>query len=142
MKPFSILAIALVAMSQSFAGIVGWLSSEPRDWKFVQSVGGIAIDPVIRMNGKPMLPVTCDVSGTTIVTCRPTMMNSGIVIRKFEVKHTGRDITIRVVTSLLEGTKASRKNHVDLSGIKKGVYQVYYETPGDPEKRLGVVEIE
>jgi hypothetical protein len=142
MKKVSLIALLLVcSIVASYAGLAGWITAEPRDWKFIQSAGGIDIDPVIHEAGKSLLPVTCDVSGLSIVTCRPTTMNSGLVLRKFEVKAVGKAITIRAVTSVPEGERVSKTNYIDLSRIKPGAYDVYYETAGDPQKRLGAIEI-
>lgn len=142
MKKLPLIAVFLVCLGlRSQAGVFGWLTAEPRDWNFIQSVGGIAIDPVTQRAGKPMLPVTCDVSGLTAVTCRPTTMNSGLVLRTFDVKHAGKDITIRAVTSVPEGKTVSQTNYIDLSKIRPGTYDVYYETAGDSGKRLGTIEI-
>ena len=141
MKYLSATVAFLFFASQSYAGIIGWLTSEPRDWQFIQSVGGIDIDPVIQKSGKPMLPVTFDVSGLSTVTCKPTTMNSGLVFYKFDVKHSDGNITIRVVTSVPDTTKDTLIHYLDLSEIRKGAYQVYYETAGDSEKRLGAIEI-
>jgi len=50
----------------------------------------------------------------------------------------GTQIVIRIFTQLVEkGSDAARTHFVELSGIAPGSYEVYYESAGDPAKRLG-----
>jgi hypothetical protein len=69
-------------------------------------------------------------------------MNSGLAVRKIELKRHGAQIAIRVVTQVVEkGSDCGLMHYGDLAGIPTGSYEVYYENPGDPVKWLGKIEI-
>jgi len=121
---------------------MGWLTSEGRDWHFVQQTGGIRIGVPIDRDGKNVLPVEYDVSGLTTVTRKPTTMNSGLAVRKIEVKKKDKQIVLRLFTQLVEKSSITGSQHfIDLSGITAGSYEVFYEIAGDQEKLLGQIEI-
>ena len=124
------------------ASVIGWLTSDAQDWDFVQKTGGIRISNPIKKDGKIVLPVEYDVSGLTAVTQKPTLMNSGMTVRKIELKRKGTQIIIRVVTQVAEkGTHAGPVHYADLDDLPPGKYQVYYGTAGDAGKNLGEIEI-
>ena len=52
--------------------------AEPQSWSFVESVGGIAVDPPVRADHTWVLPVRSDVSGLKSITTKPTIINSGM----------------------------------------------------------------
>jgi hypothetical protein len=132
--------IMLVATSRG--GIVGWLTSDTRDWSFVQQTGGIRIAAPIEKEGRKVLPVEYYVQGTVAITCQPTLMNSGLAVKKIELKSQGAQIVIRVVTQVVEeGSDVGRVHYGNLSGFPAGSYDVFYETAGDATKRLGKIEI-
>lgn len=82
------------------------------------------------------------VSGLTTVTQKPTLMNSGLTVRKIDLKRNGTQIIIRVVTQVAEkGTHAGPILYADIDSLPPGKYQVYYETGGDTGKKLGEIEI-
>ncbi len=142
MKTLLTLIIALPFSTCASAGIVGLLTSETRGWQFIQQTGGMRIGVPIEKDGKKMLPIEYDVSGLTTVTCKPTTMNSGLAVRRIQAATKDGKIVIRVVTQVVEKTSISGPKHLsDLSGIPRGSYDVYYEIAGDPEKRLGRIEI-
>jgi len=135
MKKLLIL-IALLAISMtSQAGIVGWLSSEARNWAFIQKNGGIQIAAPFEKDGKRILPVTCYI----------VKYNSGLIVRRVEVKRRDLQIAIRIITSLVEKGNVSSAsgfvNYADITDIPLGKYDVYYEHFGDSKKFLGAIEI-
>lgn len=142
MKAFLSIFMALMLASVSQASLLGWLTSETRDWQFVVATGGIRIGSPIEKDGKRLLPVEYDASGLTTVTCKPTTMNSGVAVRKITVAREGKAIVLKVVTQIAEKTNATGSRHyADLSGIPPGTYEVFYGMAGDSEKRLGQIEI-
>jgi len=133
---------ALSFAASASAGIAGWLTSEARDWQFVQQTGGLRIGAPIGKDGRKLLPIDYDVSGLTTVTCKPTAVNSGLAVRRIEAAGKNGKIVIRMFTQVVEKGRVSGPKHfADLSGIPRGSYDVYYEIPGDPQKRLERVEI-
>lgn len=115
--------------------MVGWLSSEARDWAFIQKNGGIQISAPIEKDGKRVLPVTCYIA----------KYNSGLVVRGIEVKRKDSQIAIRIFTSLPEKGSALNTSgfvtYADIADIPLGKYDIYYEHFGDSNKFLGVIEI-
>lgn len=142
MKILLIFLAVITLPTQSHAGILGWFTSEGRDWQFVQQTGGMRLGEPIEKGGKKMLPVEYDVSGLTTVTRKPTTMNSGLAVRKIKAKTQGNQLVLRIFTQLVEKSSVTGAHHfVDLTGIPAGSYDVYYETAGDKEKLLGRIEI-
>ena len=134
--------VLLLMAATAHAGVVGWLTSDARDWDFVRKTGGIRISQPVLIDGKRLLPVEYDVSGLTTVTEKPTLMNSGLAVRKIEIRQDGAQIVIRVVTQAVEkGALTGPGHYADLTGIPAGSYRVYYENAGDAAKDLGTIEI-
>lgn len=140
----NLIIFALLAMSTSLnAGVLGWSTSTVRDWDFIQRTGGIRIAAPVRKEGQTLLPVTYDVSGLTTVTHRPTLVNSGLAVRKIEARHSGEQILIRVVTQVFaQGAEVGPTHYADLSGIPAGKYQVWYETDGAGRTKLGEIDLQ
>ena len=89
-----------------------------------------------------MLPVEYDISGLTTVTTTPTLMNSGMVIRRIDVNVTGQDVILKVVSQAPRKGKIPGPLHlITLPKMSSGIYDVYYETKGDSQKYLGKIEI-
>ena len=131
MKQLLLLLVSLALTSATQAGIVGWFTSEARDWQFVQKSGGIRIAAPVEKAGKMVLPVEYWPEG-----------NSDLAVRKIELKQKGAQIVLRVFTQLVEkGSDTARTHYVDLSGVAPGPHEVYFETAGDPAKLLGRIEI-
>jgi hypothetical protein len=142
MKSLALIFTILALAAPANAGIIGWFTSDTRDWDFVQKTGGIRISAPIQKDGKIFLPVEYCVQGLVAITCKPTLLNSGLAIRKIDLKKKDDQLVIRVVTQLVEkGSDTAQIHYVDLSDIHSGSYEVYYETAGDPRKYLGKVEI-
>ncbi len=137
-----LIPIAVTLTTAAQGGIVGWLTSDTRTWSFVQQTGGIRIGVPIEKEGRKVLPVEYYVQGIVAITCQPTLMNSGLAVRKIELKKQGAQIVIRVVTQLVEkDSDVGRIHYGDLSDIPKGSYEVFYETAGDTAKSLGTITI-
>jgi hypothetical protein len=131
MKTLLAIVLSAVLAATAHAGIAGWFTSEVRDWQFIQQTGGIHISAPIEKDGKKVLPVDYQ-----------PRFNSGLAVRKIDLKNRGTQIVIRVVTQVAEkGSDTAEVHYVDLSGMPTGIYEVYYETAGDPAKLLGRIEI-
>jgi len=126
-----ILLIAVMFAPMAHAGVAGWLTSEARDWQFIQKSGGVKIGAPLEKSGRTVLPVGYWPEG-----------NSGLAVRKVELKRSGSQIVIRIYTQVAEkGSDTGRVHYGDLAGIPAGRYAVYYETAGDSAKRLGEIVI-
>jgi hypothetical protein len=135
-------ALFVVLAAASHAGLIGWMTSRPQNWKSVQEAGGIRIGAPTEKDGRKVLPVEYDISGLTAVTRKPTVINSGLVVRKIELKRQGAQIILRVVSQLVEEhPKTAKVHYADLSEIPAGTYEVYYEDARDPAKQLGRIEV-
>jgi len=135
MKKLLILIALLIITTASEAGIVGLLSSEARDWDFIQKNGGVQIAAPIEKDGKRLLPVTCYIA----------KYNSGLIVRRIEIKQKGSQIAIRIFTSLPEKDSGSNTSgfvsYADITDIPLGHYDVFYEHFGDKAKFIGSMEI-
>lgn len=124
------------------SGIVCWLSATHRPWDFIQRVGGIEIRQPVYQGQRLVLPVNCNVSGLKRITCPPTQLNSGLVIRSVSAESSGSDIWISVVTCLPDSGRAAGGIHyADLSGLRPGSYHVYYGDPPDRAHPVGAVVV-
>jgi hypothetical protein len=131
-----VMLIALAVLNPCDAGIPGWLTAEKRDWKFIQSVGGMKVSLE-----KRQLLVSCDVSGLKTVTIKPTMVNSGIGVREIKCSRADGNIQITVVTSVIEKGMKSACGSVDLSAYPAGPYNVVYLDPDGTTHALGKIEL-
>lgn len=126
-----VVLLALLGAATAEAGLVGWFSSTPRDWAFIQQSGGIRIDAPIERDGKVVMPVHYWPEG-----------NSGLAVRRITLARKGSQLAIRVVTQVVEkGSDTGQVHFVDLSSVPAGTYEVYYGTAGDPAERLGTVVV-
>ena len=89
MKVLLVLLVSLTVASAGHAGIVGWLTSEARDWQFIQKSGGIRINTPLEKEGRSVLPIEYWPEG-----------NSGLAVRKIKLKKKGAQLVIRVVTQV------------------------------------------
>ncbi|MCM0084541.1 hypothetical protein L4X63_23485 [Geomonas sp. Red32] len=129
-------------MTTAHAGVMGWFTSEVRDWEFIQKTGGLRVLAPVKREGKLLLPVEYDVSGLTTITTKPIMMNSGQSVRKIDCKREGTAILIVVKTQIAEkGVSAEPLHYADLDGAPPGTYKVFYGAPYVPADGLGVIEI-
>jgi len=126
--------VALLITSCSFV-------AEPRDWAFVQSVGGIAVDQPSKKDNGWVLPVRADVSGTRSITVKPSTLNSLLACTSVRVSIEGKAIYVTVKTGLTRSDLSSVCPSPNLGGIEPGSYAVLYREPGGKTFPLGKVAI-
>src|SRR6266446_7048142 len=102
------------------------LFSEARDWKWMEAVGGVRIDPPYEAGGKLMLPVACDVSGLQTITRKPTAMNSALIVHKISVEREGEALFLQVHTTLTDKKRNALCQPVELRDLPPGEYTVFY----------------
>ena len=140
-----LVALALIALvtTSGHAGLIGLLTSKHVDWAFIESVGGMKV----ALASDRSLVVSCDVSGTKAITAKPTMINSGIGVRKLKCSRAGSTIRLSVVTSVVEKGMTSECGSVDLSSFSAGAYTVVYLNPDGSSQmvyhgNMGLVQTE
>jgi hypothetical protein len=142
MKALISVFLGLLLTASSYAGIFGWFTSQTQDWSFIQKTGGIRISSPIEKEGRKVLPVEYCVQGTVAITCQPTLVNSGMAVRKIVVKRSEARLVVCVVTQVIsKDGDTGRLHYGDISRVPAGSYEVYYEPAGDPVKFLGHIEI-
>ena len=149
MKRLILSASALVlfwsAATPSSAGVLDWFFPKNADWNFIRATGGLAILNPQVSDGKVVLPVLYDASGTTAVTCRPTRVASGLVVDSVKVVRDGPNLVLRLKTCMRKDVGstegAGRVHYADLSGIPKGTYPIFYGRANDPAAALGQIQI-
>jgi hypothetical protein len=113
-------------------------STEQKDWKFIQDVGGMSIGKPYRTEKGIMLPVNCDVSGLKTITVKPKIMNSGLSIKEIKVERTNKVISLALVTSV--GGNASC-NDLFLGNLPSGEYSIVYKEPNGSFVQITETEI-
>lgn len=137
MKNLAYMLVAFfVCLTTCDAGMAGWLSQEPRDWTFIESVGGMKVTLANKR-----LAVDCDVSGTRRITNKPTIVNSGIGVRKLKWTRAGLAIRLSVVTSIFEKGMSSSCGSLDISKVPSGSYSVEYLDPDGTTHPLGMITL-
>jgi len=141
MKPLVIAAVTvLLAGGTASVGAADIFYGQP--WKFMETVGGIAIGTPSRTpQGTVYLPVLCDVSGLTAITKKPASINSALVVTGIDSRIEGRNILITVGTGLPSETTTSNCTGVDLGDIPAGDYQVFYYNSENDRHLLGEVNV-
>ena len=121
--------------------LVSFTARSSRDWQFVQSVGGIALGtPQRAPGGEVLLPIRCDVSGTTTITVRPTAISSALVCEPPIVRIRSSTVFLTIRT-----TFANRRNRdarcppADLGALPAGNYSVIYLSPDGSQHPLGSI---
>jgi hypothetical protein len=116
-----------------------WAGAE--NWKFVQSVGGMALGkPALDRPGW-VLPVGTNVSGLETVSVKPAAMNSALVCERVDVAIEQRNIYLTVVSGLTRAGASPRCPPAELGRIDGGSYRVFYRGPGDTPVPLGDISI-
>jgi len=117
------------------------LTSEYRDWTFIQQVGGLTAGEAQKMeNGTYRLPILCDVSGREI-TSKPTTANSGLIVRETGFSIHKNSIQIWIKTCLADGKHNAFAPDVLLKNIPSGTYQVQYRNRDGSTVNLRAIEI-
>lgn len=104
----------------------------------MQSVGGIAIGAPFEGDAIWELPVSCDVSGKSEFTVKPTTINSGLGVDGVRVRVVKHEIWLTVVTR--PSGNASCPS-VKLGGLSHGKYLVMYRGPDGRKQQVGEVTI-
>ena len=146
-KPFilatmMVLGVAILATSCSTA--VGIVTSDHRDWKFIQDVGGIRVgDPIPATGDIWNLPVECDVSGLTEITTKPTGINSALVVKDIKSQTRQDKILIWVVVCVVTDkyTEPHWTKSIRLKGVKEGKYSVQYRNPDGSTVDIRSIEL-
>jgi hypothetical protein len=126
----------LVCGGSANAGLGYWYYGE--SWKFMESVGGVAIgSPSRNQQGNVYLPVRCDVSGLTEITKKPTAINSALTVNSIKKKVKEQKIYISVKTGLTSKNDSCMCSGVDLGDIPAGKYDVFYYGSDREEHSLG-----
>jgi hypothetical protein len=142
MKSFVVTVALFLAPLHLCASMLGWFTSQARDWRFIQATGGIRIGVPIERDGQRVLPVEYDVTGLRGVTCKPTSLNSGLAVRKIETRRAGTQIIIRVYTQTVEkSSPLGPIYYADIGDIPGGTYEVFYESADTQGKSLGRIEL-
>lgn len=133
----TLLAITAIITISCRSNIVASLSSETRDWGFVQSVGGMAVS----MTDPVTLDVDADVSGLRAVTVKPTIINSALAVRRLDHRIEGNTIYLTLVTGLIDKGMSTSCGSIDLSDTPPGRYTVTYLDPDGTTHHIGEVTV-
>ncbi|MFZ9936712.1 MAG: hypothetical protein ACO3JG_06590 [Luteolibacter sp.] len=128
--------ILLSATTFAFSDVAGFFTKETKDWRFVQSVGGMKVS----IKDTELL-VECDVSGTKKVTVKPTMVNSALGVRKLKHERDGNTIRLTLVTSVIGKGITTSPKPIDLSGYPDGDYSIEYLDPDGTKHALGKITL-
>ena len=137
-----VLGAAILVTACSTA--VGFVTSDHRDWKFIQDVGGIRIgDPIPATGDIWNLTVECDVSGLTEITTKPTGINSALVVK--DIKSITRQDKIHIWVVVCVATDKYTESHwaksISLKGVKEGKYTVQYLNPDGSTVGIRSIEL-
>jgi hypothetical protein len=121
-KPFLVVSILMLTSC-------GAALSERRDWRFVQAVGGMAVEQPVRDSRGWALPVRINVSGTRAITVEPTLLNSALACDSVQAVIDGRIIYLTVVTRLVDEGSTAVCPAARLGQQQPGVYSVMYRSP-------------
>ena len=103
------------------------VTSEPRDWTFIQQVGGLTVGaPQRQDHGTYRLPIRCDVSGLQAITVKPTLLNSALAVRETRAAVRGQTIQLWIVTCAVDAHHGPAAPDVILKNILPSRYQVVY----------------
>jgi len=105
--------------------------AEPRDWAFVQSVGGVALSKPTKTDGAWALPVRSNLTGLEAITNAPTVINSALVCAKAEAQIHFKEIFITISSDIPNGKFTASCPPAPLGAIAPGQYRVYYHGPRD-----------
>lgn len=137
-RSVNLLVVAAVALGCGMEVV----TSEQRDWSFIQSVGGLAVgEPQKLDNGSYRLPIRCDVSGLQTITIKPTTLNSALGVRETGCAVRGQTIQLWITTCVVDAKHSSAAPDVVLKNIPSGKYQVQYRNRDDTVVNLREIEI-
>lgn len=114
------------------------ICSEPKDWAFVQSVGGIALGAASVSEGKWSLAVRANVAGEEI-TVKPTQANSALICESTTAVVQSNSIYLTINTGLVREGYSASCPAANLGKVKEGNYQVFYKSPSGELQKLGEI---
>ena len=115
--------------------------AESRNWEFVQSVGGIAVEQPTKSTDGWLLPVQADVSGLRAITVTPTLLNSALSCKSVRASIEGQVIYITVVTGVAGRDRTSICPPANLQEIRPGAYSVLYRGPNGKVVQLSKIVV-
>ena len=136
MMKYMITIISMLTVTAAFSSVSGFLTQESRSWDFIQAVGGMKVQVQ-----DDSLHVDCNVSGLKQVTQKPTLINSGIGVRKLKHKRDGNVIFLTVVTSVIKKGMKTSPEPIDLSNYPAGEYSVQYLDPDGAKHVIGKITV-
>lgn len=132
------LAMGAVALGCGMA----MLTSEQRDWAFIQSVGGLAVgEPQRLADGNYRLPINCDVSGLKQITIKPTTLNSALAVRETGCAVRGQTIQLWIKTCVMDARHSPAAPDMVLKNVPAGRYQVQYRSRDGSVVNLHEIEL-
>ena len=146
MKTLSILTLSFVILFTSmsaYAGIIDFSTSSHVNWKFIQSVGGMAVGEPREINKNEwFLPVECNIAGTREITIKPTAINSGLALKELKFKIKNHKIQLWVVTcSVTKKYNSGEATGVTFKNITAGQYQVEYLSSDGSTVPIAIIDI-
>lgn len=115
------------------------ICSEPRDWAFIQSVGGIALGSASVSEGEWSLAVRANVSGVEKITVKPTILNSALICESITASVQGGTIYLTINSGLARDGYSASCPAAHLGQAKEGSYQVFYKSSNGETQRLGEI---
>ncbi len=115
------------------------ICSEPKDWAFVQSVGGIALGATSVIDEQWSLDVRANVSGLEEVTVKPTLLNSALICESTTASVQSNDIYLTINSGLVREGYSASCPAAKLGRVNQGSYQIFYKSPNGESQRLGEI---
>lgn len=135
---FTVLLLVLVVGCDT---VISRATIQRCDYQTIQSFGGIAVGrPRLDSRKHVIVPIHCDVSGTSTITCRPTRFESTLACAKPDVSVKGDTIRITVRTCIVGGDLSSKCPDIDLGRLRNDTYLVVYRDPDGHEHPIGAVQ--
>lgn len=120
-----------------------FLNRQPRDWDFIQKVGGIKTGIPLETEDGLYLPVLCNVSGLDSITTKPTLGNSALWCLKTRTSIKGNNIHLKVVAGLsFRESDKCRCKAVKIGHLRRGIYTVYYGEKSSLDHPIGKFTVE
>jgi len=138
-KFYLLITISIIPMA-GCSGIINEATAQRQDWEFMESVGGLS---VAGQDKNPnWLIIRGDVSGLKEYSTKPTLVNSGIVVKEVRKKIKKSQIQIYVITTLVSKKHSDPKIYgVSIAEAKKGKYKIQYLNPDGSTVDLQEIEI-
>jgi hypothetical protein len=114
------------------------------DWSFIQSVGGLQVGQALQQSVQHTwrVPLYCDLSGKQTFTQTPTLVNSGMIIKKTIAKQEGHNIfiSLQVEKPVWTSNPSRAQCGVILLESSAGVHEVLYKDATGKSVHVGFVE--